>query len=286
MKITLKLRRKTLRHIIEVLILAVLVSLTLPSSIDAGAPALRAAMQGRAIAATIFSRFVPTLGTALSGSRVTDLPEGRQDIMDVIAKGQALAAQSDDPFEEKVKKLLEEVAEYRPPARVPEELQGLRNWIFGRVDDLREKQQQATDQIARLSDEERSTLAVKVYEGKGPDDPAKVPAWIRTVLRNDKIDKLRKKDDIDPWPSEDLENLLPALSSWPIETPMPPDVATEMKELLRCAEGVLKVPVFETFWKYEFAGLSYKAIALQLGIAEGTVSSRISNAHRQLREQC
>ena len=43
--------------------------------------------------------------------------------------------------------------------------------------------------------------------------------------------------------------------------------------------------LFSAFWKYEFNGLSREKIAQQLGIPEGTVSSRISDAHKQLREQ-
>lgn len=93
-------------------------------------------------------------------------------------------------------------------------------------------------------------------------------------------------------PLEDLESLIPSLvsqPSWPIQPSRTPEEITitklNVEQFLQCVEETLSPPLFST-WKSVVVGFSYKETAEQLGISEGTVGSRVSNAKKKLRDKC
>lgn len=152
---------------------------------------------------------------------------------------------------------------------------------------------QQRGQIGRVlggrGDEELSLIAVKVYEGKRPDDPSKVGAWVCKVLKNCEIDESRRNKGTALLSPEEFDNLNPSLFSEVIETSETPERLAMRNDLLRCVGEVmanLRLPLRTTFQKRAGEGLSYEEIAQELKVRPGTVKSRIATVRNKLRARC
>tara|TARA_Y100001934_G_scaffold226519_2_gene271781 strand:- start:689 stop:1267 length:579 start_codon:yes stop_codon:yes gene_type:complete len=105
--------------------------------------------------------------------------------------------------------------------------------------------------------------------------PARV--WFLKVVRNGALDAVRRRR-----PNDDE-----AVANLPAGT-KPPDVTAELGELtviLRCQLESLPVAQREIILLRDFHDLSYGEIAKVLGVASGTVMSRLHRARNALRQR-
>jgi RNA polymerase sigma-70 factor (ECF subfamily) len=104
--------------------------------------------------------------------------------------------------------------------------------------------------------------------------------WLYTILRNSCLTTLKRRGK--PLPSLDTEDAPP-----PVAPPTAP-AATLARDELRAAvrEGMeqLSAPHREILHLAHFEGLSYKEIAVCLGVPIGTVMSRLWAARQSLRK--
>jgi RNA polymerase sigma factor (sigma-70 family) len=106
-------------------------------------------------------------------------------------------------------------------------------------------------------------------------------AWLLTIVRNTAYNWLnrRTKDEkIIPYDEEKHADIIP------MTAPEDELAAEERKQFLKQALEKLPPEYREVIVLYELEGLSYKELALALGIPVGTVMSRLSRARRRLQE--
>jgi RNA polymerase sigma-70 factor (ECF subfamily) len=104
-------------------------------------------------------------------------------------------------------------------------------------------------------------------------------AWLARVMHNLFIDKLRRRQARREDPSAAIEDLGTA----PPEEQLWWETLTE--EDVRAQVARLPEEQRTTFELFAFAGASYDDIAARLGIAKGTVGTRILRARQKIREQ-
>ena len=97
---------------------------------------------------------------------------------------------------------------------------------------------------------------------------SKFSTWVLQVARNVAIDALRARDR-----RRALLEVLPAPAAQPDGS-----VGVEINHAL----AALPLPQRESFLLVEVLGLTYREAALAVGVAEGTVKSRVFHARRQL----
>ncbi len=102
-----------------------------------------------------------------------------------------------------------------------------------------------------------------------------IRAWLFAILRN--LHRERRPPDAAPLVEAD------AVAD-PAPDPETVAIASDRARRLRGAIAALPDPAREVLMLREFAGLSYAAIAAELGVPEGTVMSRLARARAQLRE--
>ena len=102
-----------------------------------------------------------------------------------------------------------------------------------------------------------------------------IRAWLFTILRN--LHREPHPPDAAPLAEAD------AVAD-PVPDPEAAAIAADRAQRLRRAIAALPEPAREVLMLREFAGLSYAAIAAELGVPEGTVMSRLARARAQLRE--
>lgn len=124
---------------------------------------------------------------------------------------------------------------------------------------------------------------LRAYRGLGSFDGAHPRAWLLTILRNTNINSHRRQrpallDDIDT-----LERHTPAFGVG--ETPSPEQAVTdrELGEDLHRAVAALDPKFSTVLLLVDVDELSYAEAADVLGIAVGTVTSRLSRARKRLR---
>ncbi len=101
--------------------------------------------------------------------------------------------------------------------------------------------------------------------------------WIRRIMVNKSLEHLRKSAKI--YPMLEIENVEDKFIS-------PEDVLNDIdsRELLKMIQELS--PVYKmVFNLYVFEGMSHKEIATQLGIAEGTSKSNLSDARTLLKKK-
>lgn len=102
------------------------------------------------------------------------------------------------------------------------------------------------------------------------NDPARFGPWLRTIARNLALDRSRSPRPV-PLPDD------------PPERSSSGDSDERIAELLAAVE-TLDEEFREVIYRKHFSQQSGRQIAEQLGIAEGTVRSRLSRAYARLRE--
>ncbi len=121
--------------------------------------------------------------------------------------------------------------------------------------------------------QETYTRALRYFDSyRGEQD---IRAWLAGIMRNvrrdaaglDTVSLDLAETEVDPAPDPEANA-----------------IAQDRAARLRRAIADLPEPLRETLMMREFTGLSYAAIATALGIAPGTVMSRLSRARALLRE--
>jgi RNA polymerase sigma-70 factor, ECF subfamily len=107
-------------------------------------------------------------------------------------------------------------------------------------------------------------------------------AWLLTIVRNTAytwINKHAADEKLVPYEEEKHAEIIS------FDQPTKEIVSEKRKEYLQNA--LLRIPpeYRETIILYELEGLSYKELALALGIPIGTVMSRLSRARRRLQQE-
>ncbi len=124
---------------------------------------------------------------------------------------------------------------------------------------------------------------VRAYRGLGSFDGAHPRAWLLTILRNTNINSHRRQrpDLLDDGVS--LERHTPAFGAR--ETPSPEQAVIDraLGEDLHRAVAALDPKFSTVLLLVDVDELSYAEVANVLGIAVGTVTSRLSRARRRLR---
>jgi RNA polymerase sigma-70 factor (ECF subfamily) len=107
------------------------------------------------------------------------------------------------------------------------------------------------------------------------DDPARMPGWLRSILRNlyrDALRRERRRGTAVEW--DDQENLV-ALSVAPVDRSAARDLVRAMETLSVDHREILLLVALEE--------RSYRDVAAELNIPIGTVMSRLARARAQLR---
>lgn len=124
---------------------------------------------------------------------------------------------------------------------------------------------------------------IRAYRALGSFDGAHPRAWLLTILRNTNINSHRRQrpDLLDDGDS--LERHTPAFGA--SATPSPEQAVTdrELGEDLHSAVAALNPKFSTVLLLVDVDELSYAEVADVLGIAVGTVTSRLSRARKRLR---
>jgi RNA polymerase sigma-70 factor, ECF subfamily len=107
-------------------------------------------------------------------------------------------------------------------------------------------------------------------------------AWLLTIVRNTAyswINKHARDEKLVPYEEEKHAEII-SFNQSNRET-----VSEKRKEYLQIALLRLPAEYREVMVLYEFEGLSYKELALALGVPIGTVMSRLSRARRRLQQE-
>ena len=116
----------------------------------------------------------------------------------------------------------------------------------------------------------------KIWKTKSVfEDKSKYTTWLYSIARNTCLDLLKKNSK---HIHEEIPEALPDRNN----TPEKSYIAKEFEESVYSALGLLDTDMKAVLLLREKAGLSYSEIAETLGIAEGTVKSRISRAREVL----
>lgn len=117
---------------------------------------------------------------------------------------------------------------------------------------------------------------LKIWKTKSAfEDRSKYTTWLYSIARNTCLDLLKKN-------SKHLHEEIPEALPDQNGTPEKSYIAKEFEESVYSALGLLDTDMKAVLLLREKAGMSYSEIAETLGIAEGTVKSRISRAREML----
>jgi RNA polymerase sigma factor (sigma-70 family) len=107
-------------------------------------------------------------------------------------------------------------------------------------------------------------------------------AWLLTIVRNTAYTAIKKRG-----PDQKFLPYIEEKHADVISIDQPPDegLIEKRKEDLRSALERLPSEFREVIVLYELEGLSYKELALSLGIPVGTVMSRLNRARRRLQQE-
>lgn len=135
------------------------------------------------------------------------------------------------------------------------------------------------DQDAQDIVQEAYMRAFKGYHGfKGGNGKA----WLLTIVRNTAYTWVKRNaanEKLVPYEEEKHAELISFNQS------QNEFVSEKRKEYLQTALERLSTEFREIIVLYEFEGLSYKELALALGLPVGTVMSRLSRARRRLQQE-
>lgn len=151
----------------------------------------------------------------------------------------------------------------------------LREWIEGNLDRL----YGFAFALSQDSDHSRELVQESVMHAlsaaRRPDDPKAYRPWMFQILRNAFIDRYRKAG-----------HEIPLDGSEEIADEAAGGLSSERKIIdiitVRIAVGKLSIAHREIIALVDFAGFSYGQAAEVLGVAEGTVMSRIARARKAL----
>jgi RNA polymerase sigma factor (sigma-70 family) len=107
-------------------------------------------------------------------------------------------------------------------------------------------------------------------------------AWLLTIVRNTAYTCLSKRSTTEKFVPYEEEKHADIIA---FDRAVPEMVSEQRKEQLRNALARLPAEFREIIVLYEFEGLSYKELALALGVPIGTVMSRLSRARRRLQQE-
>lgn len=132
---------------------------------------------------------------------------------------------------------------------------------------------------ANIAEEIAQEAMLAVWRRAATFDPAKasVTTWIFTILRNKRIDLIRREHRPEIEPDD------PNLESAAAETPEQAVDAAETEQAMRLKLAALPPEQSALIRKAFFEDKSHSAIAAELSLPLGTVKSRIRTALAQLR---